>query len=229
MPLTGGARHRAAIHEVGHAVVSRALDIGSNIDLSIHDGGSELMLEHAIGGDATLPQLDAILEIALVGRVAEEIAFDTGSIAVGLGSGSDLARATKIARDIKWRFGLGSFGPIHFEASTSDLLRVSELLGPGLRGCDLPHAHRHKTLHRLHGHADRTREAHAVGRSDRTRIRRGRAARSAVEMSKSHPGTTSSDGQNVREQGLAKPFKILDTFSKIGIDSLAWTLLTGVS
>ncbi len=130
VPPSGAARHRTAIHEAGHAVVSRALDIGFIIDLSLHDGGGELMLGHAIDGDATLPQLDAILEVALAGRVAEEIAFDAGSIGVGLGSGSDLALATRIARDIELRFGLGGFGPIHVEASTSDLFLVNGLLGP---------------------------------------------------------------------------------------------------
>ena len=130
LPPTGEARRRTAIHEAGHAVVSRALGIGSIIDLSLHDGGGELMLQHAIRGDATLPQLEAVLAVALAGRVAEEIAFETGSIGVGFGLTSDLAWATTIALDIELRFGLGSFGPIHVEASAGDLFLVKGLLGP---------------------------------------------------------------------------------------------------
>ncbi len=87
-----------------------------------------------IDGDATLPQLEAVIELALAGRVAEEIAFGNGSIGVGFGPTCDLAKATAIACDIELRFGLGSFGLIHVAATTSDLLLVKR----SYRACRRP-------------------------------------------------------------------------------------------
>lgn len=130
MPPTGEARRRTAIHETGHAVVSRTLGVGLIVDLSLHDGGGELVLEHTLDGSTTLPQLEAVLTVVLAGRVAEEITFETGSIGAGFGLGSDLALATGIARDIEVRFGLGALGPIHVEVSAGDLFLVNGLLAP---------------------------------------------------------------------------------------------------
>lgn len=130
LPLPGSARRRIAIHEAGHAVVGRVSGLGCIVGASLHDNGGELVLDHAIDGDATLPQLEAVIELALAGRVAEEIAFGNGSIGVGFGPTCDLAKATAVACDIELRFGLGSFGPIHVAATASDLLLVTGLLEP---------------------------------------------------------------------------------------------------
>ncbi len=64
LPLPGPARHRIAIHEAGHAVVGRATGLGCIVDASLHDNGGELVLDHVIDGDATLPQLEAVIELA---------------------------------------------------------------------------------------------------------------------------------------------------------------------
>jgi ATP-dependent Zn protease len=120
--LTATVKRRIAIHEAGHAVVSRALDVGLIVDISLHDTGGEMLLKPRIDGTTTLNHLEALLAALMAGRVAEEIAFGSGSIGMGFGQGSDLAQASSIARDIEFRFGLGVLGPIYVEISPRDII-----------------------------------------------------------------------------------------------------------
>ncbi|WP_342111339.1 AAA family ATPase [Methylobacterium sp. SI9] len=126
--LSAMAKRRVAIHEAGHAVVGRALGVGSIVDISIHDAGGELILEPAFDGTSTLSTMEACLAALMAGRVAEEIVLGDVSIGVGLGSTSDLAKATRIAGDIELKFGLGVLGPIHVEMSSKDVLFLPGIL-----------------------------------------------------------------------------------------------------
>lgn len=121
-------RRRVAIHESGHAVVSRALGFGTLLDLSLHDGGGRARFEIAVDGSATLQELEAALASLLAGRIAEEIELGSGSIGAGIGLGSDLAMATRIARDIELSYGLGHLGNVHVEAVATDMIPIAGLL-----------------------------------------------------------------------------------------------------
>lgn len=121
-PLPATIRHRVAVHEAGHAVVSHALGFGMLMDLSLHDNGGQACLELAMEGAATLHELEAAMASLLAGRIAEEIELGAGSIGAGFGANSDLAMATAIARDIELTFGLGQLGNVHVEAAADTVL-----------------------------------------------------------------------------------------------------------
>ncbi|WP_407525755.1 AAA family ATPase [Methylobacterium oryzisoli] len=127
-PLPPGTRHRFAIHEAGHAVVSHVLGFGKLVALSLHDSGGQACLELATDGAATLHELEAAMASLLAGRIAEEIEFGTGSIGAGFGPASDLAMATEIARDIELTYGLGRLGNVYVEAAATDMHLISGLL-----------------------------------------------------------------------------------------------------
>ncbi|WP_345822108.1 AAA family ATPase [Methylobacterium fujisawaense] len=127
-PLPAAVRHRVAIHEAGHAVVSRTLGHGTLMDLSLHDDGGQALLEFTDDGAVTLTVLEAGLASLLAGRIAEEIEFGAASIGAGFGPDSDLALATGIARDIELKWGLGHFGNISLDAAASEAIMVTGLL-----------------------------------------------------------------------------------------------------
>jgi ATP-dependent Zn protease len=126
--MSDETRRRAAIHEAGHAIVGRSLGHNAIVDLSLHDGGGEAQFEPPVDGAATLPQLEAALAMLLAGRAAEEIAFGDISIGSGLGSGSDLAQATALARNIDLQFGLGKLGPYYVDPAHDALFLVHGLV-----------------------------------------------------------------------------------------------------
>ena len=73
----------------------------------------------------------------LAGRAAEEIAFGDISIGSSLGSGSDLAQATELARNIDLQFGLGKLGPYYVDPADSPLYLahgIVETVAERLRG-----------------------------------------------------------------------------------------------
>jgi cell division protease FtsH len=127
LAMSRETRRRAAIHEAGHAIVGRSLGHSAIIDISLHDGGGEAQFEPPVDGTATLPQLEVALAMLLAGRAAEEIEFGDVSIGSGLGSSSDLAQATALARNIDLQFGLGKLGPYYVDPADSPLF-----LAPGL-------------------------------------------------------------------------------------------------
>ncbi|MFK5595855.1 AAA family ATPase [Methylobacterium sp. HMF5984] len=128
LAMSEEARRRAAIHEAGHAIVGRSLGHSAIVDLTLHDGGGEAQFEAPVDGAATLPQLEAALAMLLAGRAAEEIAFGDISIGSGFGSGSDLAQATALARNIDLQFGLGKLGPYYVDPADSPLYLVHGLV-----------------------------------------------------------------------------------------------------
>lgn len=128
-PLSADQRHRVAIHEAGHAVACRAVGSNAVIDVSLNDGGGLLAWDQQITGCSTLSQLEAILEVCLAGRVAEQIRFGEASIGAGGLGGSDLQQATELARDIETKFGLGGMGPVLVDVSGRDLLVPNGILG----------------------------------------------------------------------------------------------------
>ncbi|GJE02337.1 AAA family ATPase [Methylobacterium isbiliense] len=127
-PLPVGIRRRVAIHEAGHAVVSHALGFGTLLNLSLHDDGGRVCIEVATDGAATLADLEMAMTSLVAGRIAEEIELGAGSIGAGFGPDSDLAMATRIARDIELSYGLGQFGNVCLDSAATDMFLISGLL-----------------------------------------------------------------------------------------------------
>ena len=127
-PLPPTVRRRVAIHEAGHAVVSHALGFGTLLDLSLHDDGGQACIEVATNGAATLADLETAMTSLLAGRIAEEIELGAGSIGAGIGPGSDLAMATRIARDIESTYGLGHLGNVHVESPPTGMVLIESWL-----------------------------------------------------------------------------------------------------
>lgn len=132
-PLSTEDRYRVAVHEAGHAIVGHALGFGAFVELSLHDDGGQALVSLACDGATTLADLEAALASLLAGRVAEEIELGAGSTGAGLGSGSDLAMATQVARNIELRYGFGRFGNIHLEATSGEMVLIADLL-PAVAG-----------------------------------------------------------------------------------------------
>ena len=127
-PLSAVVRHRVAVHEAGHAVVSQALGYGALMDLSLDDEGGQACFKFIKNGAVTLTELEAALASLLAGRVAEEIEIGSGSIGGSFGASSDLALATEIARDIELTYGLGFLGNIYLEPAATDMILIKGLL-----------------------------------------------------------------------------------------------------
>jgi len=129
-PLPPDVRHRIAVHEAGHAVVSVALGIGPVIGIALHDSGGTTELDRGLHAGVTLQALEDTMTLLLAGRAAEELVLGSASIGAGGIPDSDLGRATTIARSIELRYGLGGIGPVFIEESAfDDLVRIPGLIG----------------------------------------------------------------------------------------------------
>lgn len=114
-------RKMTAYHEVGHALVSHLLPHADPVSrISIISRGS------ALGYTITPPsrdkmqvtknQLLAEMSVLLGGRVAEELVFNEETA----GASSDIARATKIARNMVEEWGMSPLGPIFLAPQYED-------------------------------------------------------------------------------------------------------------
>lgn len=114
-------RKMTAYHEVGHALVSHLLPHADPVSrISIISRGS------ALGYTITPPnrdkmqvtqsQLLAEMSVLLGGRVAEELIFNE----LTAGASSDIARATKIARNMVEEWGMSPLGPIFLAPQYED-------------------------------------------------------------------------------------------------------------
>ncbi len=127
-PLSPEERYRVAVHEAGHAIVGHALGFGAFMELSLHDDGGQTLVSLAGDGATTLAGLEAALASILGGKVAEEIELGAGSAGAGLGPESDLAMATRIARNIELAYGFGHLGNIHLEPASGEMVMIAGLL-----------------------------------------------------------------------------------------------------
>jgi cell division protease FtsH len=123
---------RLSVHEAGHALVALALGYASSAIVEIKDsfdpdaasflGGqtSYELVENYLPTESTL--LDRIA-VALAGMAAEAVVFEARSLGSGGGVGSDIERATAIARRLVASYGLGKspifFGPVEEIAGKS--------------------------------------------------------------------------------------------------------------
>ncbi len=124
-------REIVAYHEAGHAVVawfSPEADPVSKVTIVPHG--------RALGVTAQLPEEDRYnytrtylctrLAVMLGGRSAEEVVFDE----ITTGAESDLVEATKLARRMVTRWGMGDFGPVALSTDEEQPFLGYELAKP---------------------------------------------------------------------------------------------------
>ncbi|RWM04318.1 MAG: AAA family ATPase [Mesorhizobium sp.] len=128
-PPSREARRLLAVHEAGHAVAATILGCVEVIGVSIGDR-SGLTEIARVDGSMSLKHCHDIMIMLLAGRAAEELVLGSPSAGSGGMLGSDLARATELAKDIELRFGLGELGPVFLP----DGLHEPLTLVPGLLG-----------------------------------------------------------------------------------------------
>ena len=120
----------AAIHEAGHVVAVVVLGLAEvqavSLRSSAAQGGAALMRNHdkpyVLMGD-----IQARLVSLLAGRAAEEVLLGEASSSAGGGSGSDLARATRLALHASLALGLDPVGGLLWIAEVGEA-RLPELL-----------------------------------------------------------------------------------------------------
>ena len=121
--LIGPLRHRIAVHEVGHAVVAMALNIGTVVSITI-DGvhGGTTTVRPNPDRDQDEAWLNDQLTFTMAGRAAELEIIGTVGGGSGAGAASDLEHATRIAADMEGRLGFGAVNP--FVYLVEDTLRI---------------------------------------------------------------------------------------------------------
>ncbi|MGO4353796.1 hypothetical protein AB4Z25_17940 [Rhizobium sp. RAF36] len=117
VPVEGVFRHRVAIHEVGHAIVGNAVEIGDFDGLSIsrqvnprfavQSGGEARFFTPALMVRNVQRLLDEIC-FCLGGVAAERVVFGSHGNGAGIGPTSDLAVATNVALQLETEFGMGT-------------------------------------------------------------------------------------------------------------------------
>lgn len=138
---------RLGVHEAGHALVSLALGYASSATIEIKDSFDPAATSYP-GGQTSYELIDDYLPteatllnriaVALAGMAAEAAVFEYRSIGSGGVVGSDVERATAIARRLVASYGLGKnpvfFGTVEevvnkplpelFEKEVGEILRV---------------------------------------------------------------------------------------------------------
>jgi cell division protease FtsH len=120
-------RRRCSVHEAGHVVAAYVLGGVEVLGAAIHsDGGASNFLISKL--TLTPETLENFLVLLLAGRAAEKLII--GSVSTGSGgrAGSDLERATGLARDFELKFGFGQIGPVYIEDGRDLLLAAPWLL-----------------------------------------------------------------------------------------------------
>lgn len=121
-------RYRMAVHEAGHALVRRALKLGTEIGLTIEavSGGfaeAEIDLDVVQSPEWVM----AMIAMHLAGRAAETVVFGDASIGSGGPPTSDLAKSTRLASSMELEFGFGSNLPLLYRSvENAELLLLRE-------------------------------------------------------------------------------------------------------
>jgi hypothetical protein len=128
-PPSAEDRRRLAVHEAGHAVVATLLGgmEVAGVTISDCDGVTEVV---RLDGIVSPERCRKVMIMLLAGRAAEELVFGSPSAGAGGVQGSDLSRATDLAKDVELRLGFGDLGPVFLPEGAHDTLTVI----PGLLG-----------------------------------------------------------------------------------------------
>ncbi|MBZ9892976.1 AAA family ATPase [Mesorhizobium sp. BR1-1-6] len=122
-------RRRIAVHEAGHAVAATllgGLEV-AGVTIGDRDGVTEF-----VGVDRCISpeRCHELMTVLLAGRAAEELVLGNPSAGAGGSQGSDLSRATDLAKDMELRLGFGDLGPVFLPEGAHDTLVTM----PGLLG-----------------------------------------------------------------------------------------------
>ena len=121
-------RYRMAVHEAGHALVRRALKLGTEVALTIEDPGggyAEAMLDMDIVQSPDWVM--ALIAAQLAGRAAEAVVFGNVTAGSGGSATSDLANATRMALSMEIELGFGASQPLlHRSMEAAELLLLNE-------------------------------------------------------------------------------------------------------
>lgn len=123
-------REIIAIHEAGHVVVGTALKCYDPNRVWLTESGGLTSGEMNSGANLTLHGLQNILTTILAGRAAEKLLLGAPEITIGsgLGDDSDLTRATQIAFDLEFRFGLGSSGLVQLPEASREMFFLDQTM-----------------------------------------------------------------------------------------------------
>ena len=121
-------RYRMAIHEAGHALVRRALTIGTEVGLSVEaasGGYAEAMLDLDVVQSEDWVM--GLIAVNLAGRAAEKIVFGDTTSGSGGSPTSDLANATRLALSMEIELGYGAERPLlHRSMNGAELLLLRD-------------------------------------------------------------------------------------------------------
>jgi ATP-dependent Zn protease len=99
----------------------------AGVTIGDRDGVTEIV---PVQGSVSPERCHEIMIMLFAGRAAEELVFGNPSGGAGGGPGSDLSRATNLAKDMELRLGFGDLGPVFLSEGVHDPLTVV----PGLLG-----------------------------------------------------------------------------------------------
>lgn len=158
-------KHRAAIHESGHALVANQLGLAiTSISLRDSSEGTDGITRICASNSGTAEAMGDLLTIGLAGRAAEVLVFGTPSA----GAAHDLQTTTAICREMYCRWGLGN------QLSVCDATRppndINEAVERALRAA-MKKAFRQLSTHRM----DLRRLADAL-------LKRGSLERAEIEL-----------------------------------------------
>lgn len=107
---------RVAIHEAGHLVAGHVmgLPVPQRLTVSLQKSA----VETALPGLLTTETLEATLVTMMAGRAAEIEVLGTCSVGAGLGPGSDLAQATRLAFEAQAAFHLSDHSDLVWRSSS---------------------------------------------------------------------------------------------------------------
>ena len=127
-------RHRAAVHEAGHAVAHAALGLARPVALRLTPQGGLAEFKPRAPGVTARDHHREIVAL-LAGRVAERLVLGAVSSGAGGDGSSDLARATRLALAMEAAYGLGVDGPLwsHSELEPALAFRADRALRDRVR------------------------------------------------------------------------------------------------
>jgi cell division protease FtsH len=152
-------RRRAAVHEAGHAIAAREYDLATVQFVTIAsngDSGGTTSFDVSTGHYRTARDFEAVVLALLGGRAAEHVILDAPSQGAGGGTGSDLAKATRLLANMHTSYGLGeSLVYLGAEENVETMLSLDPLLRAKIdkaiwslydRACRLINAKKHLVI-----------------------------------------------------------------------------------
>lgn len=127
-PLSPKVRRRVSVHEAGHVLVGRALNLGEFVAASINHSGGEAAFNDALSLTSTAEDVENIICLLLAGRAAERLAFGDFAVGSGMDEHSDLGRAAALSEMLETK-GAGTAGNLYLPDNMArNLMQVPGLI-----------------------------------------------------------------------------------------------------